>query len=221
VEVTVPDRSIDPTDASTWPDVCPDCGNAITVTRQCMGHRTSDGVHCGNKALKGQVVCRKHGGAAKQARAKASERIEEARAKRTIEQALAKIDRDSLGVVEAIEPLDALLLALYRTAAFAGVLHSVLSSADLDELTQWGATGKQLSVFAELYMRLTEQQARIASACLKAGVEERSVRLAEGQAELMASVLREFAKRCGLDLASPEVAAAARASLTLVEGRAA
>lgn len=50
-------------------------GRVIRPDRRCVAHSSRDGAPCGNPAMKGQNVCRFHGGATTTAKARAQERI--------------------------------------------------------------------------------------------------------------------------------------------------
>jgi hypothetical protein len=50
----------------------------------CSARRKATGKPCGNHAVKGATVCRMHGASSPQARAKAAERVAEARAARAL-----------------------------------------------------------------------------------------------------------------------------------------
>jgi hypothetical protein len=55
-------------------------------------------------------------------------------------------------------------------------------------------------------------------AALAAGVAERQVRVAEGQAQLLADAYRRFVVAMGMDPADPKVREAMRGSLTVISG---
>lgn len=235
--------SIDPTDPSTWPDACPDCGVKLWKKRQCMGHKVDDETgarsHCGKYAMKGQTLCREMGGAAPQNRAAAERRIEAAVARRATA---------TYGLPIDIDPLDALLGELARTAGHVAWLGQLVASLehhddpkptvlgdggdrDPDEphasrsgLKQYTRTEKftveQESVWVRMYRDERKHLASVAGALLKAGVDERRVKLAERQGELLAKAFRAFATALGLDPGEERVRTAMRASLMLVQGAA-
>lgn len=214
------DLGIDPTDASTWPTHCPTCSVELPRTRQCMRHKR-DGGHCGRSAAPGAVVCVKHGARAPQVKAAADRRVAEAEARRTIETAIARMPRQTLGVPVPVDPAEALLGSLYRLAAWAGVLHGLLSDVDADQLTQYGAVGREQSVYVRMYLDVERQLAAAATACLRADIDRRQVELAEAQGRLLAEAFRSFALALDLDPAEDRVRTAMRASLMLVQGGAA
>lgn len=212
-------------------------GSNLMEDRRCTARSKQSGERCKRWAIKGGTVCPMHGGKSSLVRAKAERRLVEAEAQRAAA---------TYGLPVTVTPFDALLGELHRTAghvAWLGELVANLEHRDDPEPTVLGDGGdrdptegrvsrsglkqytrtekftvEQESVWLRMYREERKHLAGVAAACLKAGVDERVVRLAEGQAELIASALRRFAELLGLDPRSTEVAAAARASLTLVEG---
>ena len=221
-------EAIDPVDPATWPDRCGDCGTELWLTRQCTGHskRAPHG-HCGRAAAKGQVVCHKHGGATKQAKAAAGRRLEQAEAARAAA---------TYGLPVEIEPHEALLQELYRTQGIVEWLQELIaqleheattlpnvsvSAVSLDEafepdedeppdtssgrsgLKQYTRDGRltweKPSVWVELYQAERKHLADVASRCIKAGVDERRVQLAEQQGRLLAKVLVGVLGDLGID----------------------
>jgi dihydropteroate synthase len=82
---------------------------------QCVAHSRS-GEQCKNGALPGATVCRMHGGAAPQVKAKAAERLREAR-----DMALAKfVEYVAAGVVDPKTILDASVRLTQLTEVLAG-----------------------------------------------------------------------------------------------------
>lgn len=171
---------------------------------QCKAHRRN-GDQCGNHAIKGAEVCRMHGGSIPAVKAKAAQRVAE-------EKAAAKM-RLFAAPVE-IDPAQALLELVQWTAGevryWRAEVHRI-SEDDPDNLT-WGKTreksgGDDFGTTEEAgppvaYRMLESAQDRLAkyaAAALRAGVEERRVKLAEDQGALVAQVIRRILDR--LDLA--------------------
>lgn len=164
--------------------------------RKC-GARKTDGSPCPNWAMIGQLVCHSHGGRAPQAKAKAIERVAEQRAIRAVE---------TYGLPLDVSPGDALLAEVRYTAGHVAWLRERVQELEDNNLV-WGRTekvkrnatefkgtdttyGAVPNVWVELYMRERKHLVDVAKAAISAGIEERKVRLAEQQGQLVASVIR-------------------------------
>lgn len=233
---------VDPLDPSTWPKRCPDCDGELWRPRQCMGHvddYDEDGVylgrrHCGNVARRGQTKCRMHGGSSPNALAAAGRRLAAEGARRALA---------TYGSPIEVDPLNALLGELYRTAGHVAWLGALIADLDHEETgqprvsgdgdssssgrsglkqytTDKGLTWEKPSVWVDLYQSERTHLARVAKDCLQVGIEERRVRLAEDQGRLVADVIRRIVTALGLDPAAPEVREVVRRELTVVAGAA-
>jgi hypothetical protein len=161
------------------------------------------------------TVCRRHGGASPQAKAAAERRAE----RDTAERAAA-----TYGLPVQVDPLDALLGELHRTAGHVAWLGAVVAEASDDAaLTQVSMTSGMAmpSVWLQLYQHERAHLAKVATDCLKAGVDERRVRMEEATAELIATAFRGFAVELGHDPADPAVRTAFRRHLAVVRGESA
>lgn len=164
--------------------------------RKC-GARKTDGSACPNWAMNGQLVCHAHGGRAPQAKAKAIERVSELRAIKAVE---------TYGLPLDISPGDALLDEVRYTAGHVAWLRERVRELEEDDLV-WGRTekvrknatefkgvdttyGATPNVWLDLYMRERKHLVDVAKAAIAAGIEERKVRLAEQQGQLVATVIR-------------------------------
>lgn len=185
--------------------------------RRCTAKSKRSGERCKRAAVVGLTVCSMHG--AKSPRAVAVH--QRAVAAQAAERTLATYGRP----VE-VDPLNALLGELHRTAGHVAWLGALIADLEHDEvgrsgLRQWRPAGEDggywaPSVWVELYQRERAHLARVASDCLKAGVEERRVRLAEDQGRLVADTIRRIVLGLGLDPASDNVREVVRRELTLV-----
>lgn len=191
-----------------------------TQRLKCSAVR-SNGKPCANYAIHGGTVCHAHGGSAPHVKAAAKRRVERAYAERAVA---------TYGLPVDIEPLDALLQELRRTAGhvawlgeLVGGLHHDPADLSDSQLKQYSPeTGTvTTSVWVDLYMRERAHFAKVASDCLRAGVEERKVKLAEDQGRLVAGAIRRIVESLGLDPASDEVRTVVRRELTLIDGGAA
>lgn len=178
------------------PTHCPTCGEPHAPAK-CQAHRKSDGKQCTNDPLRGLRVCRMHGGSTKRAKAK-SER------KQAEDQAHAAVV--TFGLPREVHPAMALLEEVHRTAGHVAWLAAQVATFDPQDLT-WGVSSEVAKrsgefpgtdttssaappVLLELYRAERKHLVDVCTAALKAGVEERRVRLAESQGEQLALVIR-------------------------------
>jgi hypothetical protein len=144
------------------------------------------------------------------------------------------------GTPVEVEPLDALLGELWRTAGHVQWLSELIAELDHEGTgqarvsgedysssgrsglkqytTDKGLTWEKPAVWLELYQSERTHLARVAKDCLTVGIEERRVKLAESQGRMIAGMMRSFAVAMGLDPATESVRLAMRQSLTLVAG---
>lgn len=155
---------------------------------------------CRNYAIRGGTVCDDHGGGNPKTRAAAERRLAAQRA--AIEAA-----KHGLVVPREVDPGAALLEAIHSAAGEADYWRSVVAQIDPDALT-WGVTqattkkGKRKITEAagataayKLFVDAQDRMARYAASALKAGIEERRVRLAEAQGQALAGVVRSVLGR--------------------------
>lgn len=203
-----PDASIDPTKPDTWPRHCPKCRAELTKKRQCMGHSSRTGEHCMKTAVRGAKVCGTHGGSLKRTKAAAGER-----------NARAEVERLNIQPRE-ISYQDALLEELYRSASWVDYLGARVMAEGEDGLTQWGMTGRSPSALWSMLEDQRKHMVVVASACGKAGIEERRVQLAEQQGKLLAQVVAQIVTGLGHDLHDEAVQGVVRPALQLVRSAA-
>lgn len=166
----------------------------MTDTPRC-GAKTRAGGTCANPPVNGTTRCRMHGGASPQAKAKGAERLAQQAATRELTR---------LGITRReVHPAEALIELVHYQASVVDFWRHKVSELDQDDLT-WGRTkvktgGDDAGTTEEAkpniaYALLGEASDRLAayaSAALKAGVEERKVRLAESQGALVAQAIRQ------------------------------
>lgn len=172
---------------------------------KCTAHRT-DGEPCKAWAIKGATVCRVHGGSRKGLRAAAARNIAEEKARKALVLLAEPVD---------IDPAQALIELVQWTAGEVRYWRAEVAriAEESPASLTWGKTrektgGDDRGVTEEAtrpvaYTMLTDAQdrlAKFAAAALRAGVEERRVRLAEDQGALVAQVIRRILDR--LDLAA-------------------
>ena len=168
--------------------------------RLICGAKTRSGGTCQRSPVPGGTRCHFHGGSSPQAQAKAQERLAVAAAEHEVVR---------LGARRDIHPAEALLELVHWTAGEVDYWRTKvvqLAETDEDALT-WGVASEVRKGSGEFpgtdttseaapnvaYRMLTDASNRLAAyaaAALKAGVEERRVRLAEKQGALVADVIR-------------------------------
>lgn len=172
--------------------------------RRCQRRsKNRDGGQCGGYAMRGQEVCRFHGGASPQAKAKAQERIAEQKARTLVETYGRKINTTAT---------EALLDEVQWTAGHVAWLRERVQEiestaaavgADSDHPLVWGKTkeksggedwGKTEEAAPNIWLRLYQTErahlVKVCSEAIRAGIEERRIRLAESQGELVAQAIR-------------------------------
>lgn len=143
-------------------------------TAGCRGHRsknhaTDPGGPCGKEPMRGQTVCNAHGGMAPQNRAAAQKRIAEERAEKAMRRFGGPIDTT---------PTEALLDAVRWTAGYVLWLREAVEADDTDE-----------SLAAKL-AEWIDQLRKLCTDAIRCGIEERRVRFAEQQGQMVADVIK-------------------------------
>ena len=176
------------------------------------GAKKRSGDPCGAAPMKGQRRCARHGGKSPQAKKAAERRLAEQEATRNMEKAVR-----TLGITEKYQDVDpgkALLEEISVTYAHVQWLREKVAELDGDDLA-WGKVSHEEgvgpegpidkttekaepSVWYQLYLREREHLVKVTTAALKAGIEERKVRLAESQGELVARVIRSILEALNL-----------------------
>ncbi|QHK19388.1 hypothetical protein GU243_06120 [Pseudarthrobacter psychrotolerans] len=181
----------------------------------CAAKKT-DGSPCRAYAIKGGRVCRVHGGMAPSVRAAAARRAQEEAARRQLA---------NLGEPVAIDPAEALLQLIAWKYGEVKWLRARVQDLPGDELT-WGlsqtdvgigpegpidkATHKASpSVWWALLREAEDQLADYAARALRAGVDERRVKIAEQQGLMVHAVMMAVFNRLAL---TPEQWTLARAA---------
>lgn len=171
-----------------------------------------DGARCRKSAIIGGTVCTHHGGGAPQVREAGRARARHARAERAVA---------TYGLPVEVDPHDALLAEVHRTAGHVAWLGDIVQQLERDQLV-WGVTDqteKQATeypgidttrtaspnVWLELYHRERVHLVKVAKAAVDAGIDERRVQLAEAQGQAIVAVLRATLEDLGVEV-TPEVA---------------
>lgn len=180
--------------------------------RLICGAKNKSGEPCGLGPVPGAKRCGRHGGKAPQVKAAAERRLAEQAAVKQMETAVR-----TLGLPVDIDPGKALLDEIHWTAGHVAWLREKVQELEAEQLV-WGkekhedGVGPQgvvdvttekagPSVWYELYMKERDHLAKVCALALKAGIEERKVKLAESQGALVADVIRRILSALGL---SPE-----------------
>ena len=166
--------------------------------RRCKATVKRTGNRCGQPAMHGQLVCKMHGGMAPQNRAAAADRLAQEAARRAA---------DTLAVPIDTTPEQALLDEVKRAAGMVAFYQARIIEVDetnRDDLV-WGKTKDDKSgefpgptyeaapnVWLTLFNQERDRLVRVAAAAIKAGIEERRVKLAESEGVLVAAVIRRI-----------------------------
>lgn len=161
--------------------------------QRCRGTNRESGERCRSYHRRDGTVCGKHGGNARQVREKDAKRTAEKKVKALVA---------TYGLPVEITPEQAILDEVHRTAGHVAWLEQQVHALTEGELV-WGVTrvkegGDDRGVTEEaaphallrLYNEERDRLVRVCAAALKAGIEERRVKLAERDGALVAEVIR-------------------------------
>ncbi|MGW1744586.1 hypothetical protein ACWCRD_03000 [Streptomyces sp. NPDC002092] len=173
--------------------------------RRCWGRAKRTGLQCELWPMDGQTVCQKHGGKAPQSLRAAARRITEEKAAALVATYGLKIETTAT---------DALLDEVKWTAGHVQWLRervqeieseAVGDGTDREHPLVWGITreksggedrGTTEEAAPNVWLRLYQQErahlVKVCEAAIRAGIEERRVRLAESQGALVAEVIRKI-----------------------------
>lgn len=173
----------------------------MDMREKCTAKSKQSGERCKRWPIRGGTVCAIHGGKVPRVVAAARRRLEEAEAERAVR---------VLGVRRDIMPGDALLEEVQWTAGHVAWLRLKVQDLEDREL-EWSLTKKKdsvddveetreavPSVWYGLYERERKHLIAASTAALRAGVEERRVRLAESQGQQVAGVIQRVLDGLGL-----------------------
>lgn len=176
------------------------------------GKKTRGGGRCKRWPIKGGKVCATHGGSARQVKRKAKQRLEAEKAQKAVA---------FYGLAREIEPHEALIEEIHRTAGHVSWLGSVVEQMRVAPVPgQVEANGKDAegeqagttvvaSVAAETWLNLYRDErdrlVRVSKAAIDAGVAERQVRIVEAQAQRLAQVVTAIIRDLGHDLRDAKV----------------
>lgn len=177
------------------------------MATQCTAIAKSTGEQCERWAIAGGTTCRVHGSGTKASKAS------KAAAKRRKAEAAARAATATFGLPVEVDPQAALLAELHRTAGAVAWLDSIVQGLERDDVT-WGKTREKtggddhgttheagVNVWVQLWQSERKHLAAVARECLKSGIEERRVQLAEDQGRLLAGVVQRILARLDLTTA--------------------
>ena len=171
---------------------------------------------CGNKAMVGLQVCGSHGGRTKAAKKKSTEaRVEKVylgRIHKLLDECDLGRQHPIEGLLEVVQHSGAMMRVLRNEVAKLGVEPDwdIITLGHDDEgnimqrlwpksLLGWDKDGEQASnILLKMYGEWTDRHMRACKLALDAGVAERTIRVAERQAEMLATLLQSILGRLGL-----------------------
>lgn len=184
------------------------------TTPKCGANKTGGGV-CAQPAGAGTDHlgfgrCKFHGGSTPAHRKSAK-----------LEQAAAAVAQ--YGLPREIGPHAALLEELHRTAGHVAWLQTQLTQEEAALIQESGGgqgsvTELKASVWLSMYQSERKHFSEVAATCVKAGVEERRVRIAERTGQLFADAIRGILSDLGVDTGTPETAQVVRRHLVGLQG---
>lgn len=188
--------------------------------RRCTAKAKSSGKRCKKAAVLGGTVCVSHG--AGKRGTKQRDHFERRHEKEKAARAVA-----TYGLPREVDPHDALLEEVHRTAGHVAWLGEIVTDLEQGDLV-WGITksgverGEDVhlaeaapNIWLELYHRERQHLVKVAKAAIDAGIDERRVRLAEEQGRVIVDVLKATLADLGVEV-TPEVAAVAGRHLRAV-----
>lgn len=175
---------------------------------KCSARSKQSGKRCGNYPVSGGTVCRMHGGKAPQVARKAAARRQQDAIRGLL---------DNLGTPTPVDPGQALLELIAAKNGEVQWLRSVVKELERDALA-WGRADYEtgvgplgpvdkytekaaVSIWWEMLRKAEDQLASYSSQALRAGIEERRIRLAEGIGNQVATAVRRILDRLNLNAA--------------------
>lgn len=203
------------------------CGRCGDTHARCAGHRR-DGQPCTQWPIRGLDKCKMHAGR------RTAEAQDEGRHRQQVE--AARQTAVTYGLPVEVDPAEGLLDEVARTYGHVLFLLAKVREQDPDSLV-WGVTEEahkhatefpgvdttyqaKPNAWLRAYREERSHFVKVCTDTLKAGVEERRVRLAEVRGEQLATYMRALAKAWDVP-DTPETWEAARVELECIDGGAA
>ncbi|MEU6340296.1 hypothetical protein ABZ883_05005 [Streptomyces sp. NPDC046977] len=175
-----------------------------TEKRRCTAKRKgSGGEQCRAWALKGQTVCRVHGGKAPQNMAAGERRQAEDRARVLVEMYGRRVETTASEALLAEVQWTAGHVAWLRDRVQDIEAQGVDTEGDERHPLVWGVTRRKIggedrgiteeaapNIWLKLYQQERTHLVKVCAEAIKAGIEERKVRMAEQHGALVAQVIR-------------------------------
>lgn len=154
--------------------------------KKCKGH-VSGGRPCKAWAMHGQDVCRVHGGSSPQARAKAAERLAEAKLRRVF-------------AATGHQPVDDPLTELSKLAGEVVAWKNFLADrvAELERLRYTGVGTEQIRGEVQLFERALDRCAAVLGMIARLNIDERLARVTERQADALLHALEAALAHAGV-----------------------
>lgn len=140
-----------------------------------------------------------HGGSTPASLRKAAARVEQEKAKQAVE---------TYGLPRDVDPLDALLEELHRTAG-----HVAWLAVEVAALEESNLAGVLVGLYQAERKHLTD----VARTCIQAGIAERQVRIAEAQGMVIATAIKGILAELGI-AERVDIGPLVRKHLTMVSG---
>ena len=174
---------------------------------RCAAKRRN-GEGCGAWAVKGATVCRMHGGSSPQARAAAARRVQEEKAAKAAQRLAQPIETDPSQALLDLVSSAAGEVAYWRARVdllqeqdekrLTSGLTKITEGKDRGGVTTLRTVETIAAIEYRMWTAAQDRLAQYATAALRAGVEERRVRIAEDQGALVAQVIRRILDRLDL-----------------------
>lgn len=187
----------------------------------CVAKSTRTGKPCQKQRMEGMTVCATHGGSVGRVRAAAERRLSEQKARATAAELITRLD----GTIDG-DPLVNLVrmvtVAATAEQAYARLLQdegAILTEVDYGKV---GGVRVEPHPLLKLWNEERDRLAKISKLALDAGVAQRQLKIAEGQATVMVDVV--FAVIDGMGLQGDERDRARRMAalqLRVIDGSAA
>ena len=166
--------------------------NPVPLAKRCKATSKGTGQPCKLPPMRGQTVCRKHGGGAPQARAAAAQRL-----------AAQAIEKKASAVLahEGLEPVADPLRELGKLASSAQAFQDALG-ARLNALNDVEAMDNKNAphtrAVAELYERALDRTGKFLDMLVRHGYTERQIAISEQEALLVGGIIRRVLAALGL-----------------------
>lgn len=174
---------------------------------RCSAKRRN-GEGCGAWAVKGATVCRMHGGSSPQARQAAARRVQEEKAAKAAQRLAQPIETDPSQALLDLVSSAAGEVAYWRARVdeiqdrdekrLTSGLTKITEGKDRGGVTTLRTVETIAAIEYRMWVDAQERLARFAAAALRAGVQERQIKLAEDQGALVAQVIRRILDRLDL-----------------------